>query len=154
MPTQPPVRSLYLHALVAPGAEPTVPAGLAALPVALPVALLAALTVLAVAGAVTAARGHWRAVTPQSLVATSAIAGLAGLTAWVQLATWTDWGGYVGAVTTTALWSWPAYYTLDPLAPPGISQRITAVVRRGPVWAALLIALVLAALAHWLTGYP
>ena len=110
--------------------------------------------VVFVAVAATAARGHLSAVRPGGVVGLAVIAGLAGLSAWAMTATWSDAGGVASAAVLTGLWCWPGYYTLDELAPPGISQRLTALVRARPWAAVAFVALVAAFVVHILAGWP
>lgn len=123
-------------------------------PTPLFVACLAAATVAAVGLAATAARGHLHAVRLGGVVGLAVIAALAALSAWAMLATWQDAGGYVSAAVLTGLWCWPAYYTLDEQAAPGISQRLTALVRARPWAAVVFVALMVVFVAHILTGWP
>lgn len=116
--------------------------------------ILAALTVALVAVIATVARGHWRGVTVGGVAGLGVLSALAALSAWVMTAVWQDAGGYAAAATLTGLWCYAGWYTLDPSAPPGISQRLTALVR-AHWWAAVLfVALMLGFIAHVFAGWP
>jgi hypothetical protein len=115
---------------------------------------LAPLVVVLVAVALTAARGHWRSVTLGGVAGLAVLAGLSALSAWAMVATWQDAGGYVSAAVLTGLWAWAGYYTLDGEAPPGISQRLHALIVRRK-WAAVVFFGLLALFAaHIAVGWP
>ena len=118
------------------------------------ITILAAITVALVAVAVTVMRDSWRSVTAGGVIGLAVLALLAALSAWAMLAVWQDAGGYAAAAVLTGLWCYAGWYTLDPSAPPGVSQRLTALIRARP-WAALVLFGLLAVFAaHIWIGWP
>lgn len=119
-----------------------------------PASILAALTVALVAVLATVARGHWRSVTLGGVAGLGVLSALAALSAWAMTAAWQDAGGYAAAAVLTGLWCYAGWYTLDPSAPPGISQRLTALMRVHWWAAVLFVALMVLFVVHVFVGWP
>lgn len=116
--------------------------------------ILAALTVALVAVLATVARGRQRGVTLGGVAGLGVLSALAALSAWAMTAVWQDAGGYAAAAVLTGLWCYAGWYTLDPSAPPGVSQRLHALVTRRKWAAALFFGLLALFAAHIWIGWP
>jgi len=89
--------------------------------------------------------------TPLRLVAGAVWAAVCAAVVWLLTQ---EPGGWLPVAVLSVPGVYVSWYVIDPSAPRGISERVSAVIRRWP-WVALVVGLALVVLwLHWLISWP